>query len=118
MFGSCSAHTVPITDRYKEVFGSRREELKVSYVKLLQLDGLTELNDEPEQEQETKLQVQKSQEASLHSKQELPLTRFCYHRGSACTSPCSPSIWPTCSVWITFTNQYTLLFKSFLSRMM
>lgn len=39
---------VPITDGNQEVFGSRGEKLKVGNVQLLDLDGLAELNDEPE----------------------------------------------------------------------
>lgn len=39
---------VPVTDGNEEVFGSRGEEFKVGNVQLLHLNGLTELNDEPE----------------------------------------------------------------------
>ena len=43
---------VPITDGDEKVFGGRGEKLKVSDVQLLHLDGLTELDDEPERERE------------------------------------------------------------------
>lgn len=38
---------IPVTDGDEKVFGGGGEELKVSDVQLLHLDGLTELDDEP-----------------------------------------------------------------------
>lgn len=43
----CCVHCTPVADGDQEVFGSGTEELKVSDVQLLQLNGLTELNDKP-----------------------------------------------------------------------
>ena len=40
----------PIADGDHKVFGGGGEELKVGDVQLLHLDGLTELNDEPEEQ--------------------------------------------------------------------
>lgn len=47
MLCSCMQN-IPVTNGDQKVFGGRGEEFKVSDVQLLHLDGLTELNDEPE----------------------------------------------------------------------
>lgn len=39
---------IPVANGDKKVFRGRREEFKVGDVQLLHLDGLTELNNEPE----------------------------------------------------------------------
>lgn len=38
---------IPVADGHQEVFRGRREELKVCNIQLLDLYGLTELDDEP-----------------------------------------------------------------------
>lgn len=95
--GSKSAFgTSPVTDGDQEVFGRGREELKIGDIQLLHLNGLAEFNDEPERERKKTKKHHSfvSRQPLLHAKTR---TRFCYCRGSACTGPYSPSIWPPCS---------------------
>ena len=82
----------PVTDGDQEVFGRGGEELKVSDVQTLHLDRLAELDDKPVGRAETDQNTNTHRCKDTHTHILGTLTRSCCYRGSACTSPCSPSI--------------------------